>query len=85
MLWRPWPESYRGLPHKLKEEGYALDVRNLPQTTWIVKADDDTVVRVASLSTYLESSDMLTYTKPTIVGKSNPKRAGLARGKMSWQ
>ena len=68
MLWTPSPESYRGLPHKLKE-GYDSVVRNLPQTKWIVKADDDTAVRVASLSTYLESSDMLTYAKPTIVGK----------------
>lgn len=68
MLWTPSPESYRGLPHKLKE-GCDSVVRNQPQTKWIVKADDDTAVRVASLSTYLESSDMLTYAKPTIVGK----------------
>ncbi len=68
MLWTPSPESYRGLPHKIKE-GYDWVVRNLPNTKWIVKSDDDTIVRVASLSHYLETTPSLVYTKPTIIGK----------------
>lgn len=66
MLWTPSPESYRGLPHKLKE-GYQWVVNSLPNTKWIVKADDDTVVRVTSLGKYLENT--VTYTKPTVIGK----------------
>jgi len=66
MLWTPSPESYRGLPHKLKE-GYDWVITHLPNTKWIVKADDDTVVRVKSLGTYLETT--LQYTKPTVIGK----------------
>lgn len=72
MLWTPSPESYRGLPHKLKE-GYAWVVSNLPNVHWIVKADDDTVVRVGALGTYLQqiSTDNKScdYRKPIILGK----------------
>ena len=66
MLWTPSPESYRGLPHKLKE-GYQWVVSNLPNAKWIVKADDDTIVRVKSLSTYLEKK--IPHSKPTVIGK----------------
>jgi hypothetical protein len=58
MLWTPSPESYRGLPHKLKE-GYRWLMDNVPSAKWIVKADDDSVVRVGALGTYLSKLDSL--------------------------
>lgn len=79
MLWTPSPESYRGLPHKLKE-AYHWIVRNLPNTQWIVKADDDTIVRVKSLGTYL---DKLSYTKPTVIG--NIEYEGLVHKDGKWR
>lgn len=58
------PESYRGLVHKLKE---ALDWA-VQRTTaqWMLKADDDTFVRVDSVARYLQQ---LTPSNPTIVGR----------------
>jgi hypothetical protein len=65
MLWTPSPESYRGLPHKLKE-GYRWLMDNVPSAKWIVKADDDSVVRVGALGTYLSKLDSSAL---TIIGK----------------
>jgi hypothetical protein len=65
MLWTPSPESYRGLPHKVKE-GYQWVIQHLPNAKWIVKADDDIVVRVGALGTYLSTLDSST---PKIIGK----------------
>lgn len=44
------PDSYRSLTHKLRF-AYAWVLRHHPRVEWLVKVDDDTVVRVDTLST----------------------------------
>jgi hypothetical protein len=41
------PESYRSLPHKLKF-AYQWILPRWPNVQWLVKVDDDTVVRISA-------------------------------------
>ena len=54
----PRPESYSGLPFKLKE-AYDWAIRNHPSVEWLVKADDDMYVRVTKLQSYLHQQQQL--------------------------
>lgn len=58
------PESYRGLVYKLKA-AYAWVLGNT-NADWVVKADDDTVVRVSSIGKFLSQ---YSPTNPTVVGR----------------
>lgn len=60
------PDSYRSLPYKVKF-AYKWVLQNLPQTRWIVKVDDDTVVRVDTLRTaFLRNFN---WEVPMVVGR----------------
>lgn len=59
------PDSYRSLPHKLKE-GYAQALQRSVDTRWIFKADDDSFVRVGTVAKYVASIDS---DEPTILGR----------------
>jgi hypothetical protein len=60
------PESYRGLPHKLKFS-YQWILKNWPNVQWLVKVDDDTVVRMDTLQAVV--LDMLNPAQPIIAGR----------------
>lgn len=59
-------ESYISLPYKL-HFGYQWAVEHMKQVQWIVKADDDTVVRVATLQRAL--LDLYNPTLPIVLGR----------------
>ena len=65
------PESYRGLPGKLKD-AYAAALNESTATTWFCKIDDDAFVRVSDLEQYLESlgqnPPIPPVAQPTVVG-----------------
>ncbi len=68
-------ESYRGLPHKLKEAyDWVLQQFDLGDEAanirWLVKVDDDTVVRVATLQHMLSRYNSEV---PMVIGKIVPK------------
>lgn len=64
MIYTPKPESYRGLVHKLKIS-YSWVLQNT-KAEWIIKADDDTFVRVSSLGHLLSGYSSL---EPTVMGR----------------
>jgi hypothetical protein len=59
------PESYRALPHKLKF-AYQWILKNWPNVQWLVKVDDDTVVRMDTLQAVV--LDSLNPAKPIVAG-----------------
>jgi hypothetical protein len=60
------PDSYRGLPHKLKF-AYQWILKNWPTVQWLVKVDDDTVVRMETLQTVV--LDTLNPAQPIVAGR----------------
>lgn len=64
MLLTSRPESYRGLPYKLKEAYHWA--AQLPQVEWFVKADDDFYVRVTTLAKFLQATNS---SKPLVMGR----------------
>jgi hypothetical protein len=77
LIFTPMPESYRSLPHKLKE-AYDFAIQNTA-AKWIIKADDDFFVRIDTVSKYLRQFD---ETKPFVVGRIREK--DLVRRKGKW-
>jgi hypothetical protein len=60
------PESYRGLPHKLKF-AYQWILQHWPHVQWLVKVDDDTVVRMDTLQAVV--LDTLNPAQPIVAGR----------------
>jgi hypothetical protein len=60
------PESYRGLPHKLKF-AYQWILPRWPDVQWLVKVDDDTVVRIDTLQHVV--LDTLNPAHPIVAGR----------------
>jgi hypothetical protein len=59
-------ESYRGLPHKLKF-AYQWILQHCPDVQWLVKVDDDTVVRIDTLQAVV--LDNLNHKQPIVAGR----------------
>jgi hypothetical protein len=59
------PDTYAALPYKLKY-AYTWVTSMLPRVEWIVKVDDDTVVRVDSLRNFLAKFNP---NVPTVIGR----------------
>ena len=76
MIYTPKPESYRALVHKLKIS-YLWVLQNT-KAEWIIKADDDTFVRVSSLGHLLSGYSSL---EPTVMGRIIQKSAVHKQGK----
>lgn len=72
------PESYMSLPYKL-HFAYKWIMRNMPNVQWVIKADDDTVVRVATLRRAL--LDVYNPNLPILMGKINPHSKVKRKGK----
>ncbi|KAL7578158.1 hypothetical protein ACA910_012599 [Epithemia clementina (nom. ined.)] len=72
------PESYISLPYKL-HFGYRWVVENMKQVKWIVKADDDTVVRVGTLQQVL--LDLYNPEMPIVMGRIVPHSTVSRKGK----
>jgi hypothetical protein len=60
------PESYRSLPHKLKF-AYQWILSRWPLVQWLVKVDDDTVVRIDTLQKVV--LDNLNSAQPIVAGR----------------
>jgi len=76
-------EIYRSLPAKLKS-GYRWAIQNHPDAEWFLKIDDDSYVRVGSLSTYLQEfvnkyADPLLH--PAVIGNIKPHNEPFKKGK----
>jgi hypothetical protein len=64
------PESYRGLPAKLKD-AYAASLDASSASTWFCKIDDDSFVRLTALEQFLENVQRGDV-KPMVVGRIDP-------------
>jgi len=76
-------DIYRSLPAKLKS-GYRWAIQNHPDAEWFLKIDDDSYVRVESLSNYLQefvnkNADPLLH--PVVIGNIKPHNEPFRKGK----
>ena len=60
------PDSYLSLPYKL-HFGYRWVINHMKQAKWILKADDDTFVRIGTLQRAL--LDLYNHELPIVIGK----------------
>lgn len=71
------PDTYKGLPYKLH---YAIKwIGRYEHIQWVLKADDDVVVRLRTLQYYVLRK--YNPTTPMVIGRMEPNSAPHARGK----
>ena len=73
----PMEDDYKLLPEKVVQ-AYAWALQYFPNLQWLVKADDDTFVRVNKLEDYLEKYNS---NSPILIGKIVPRSMVAREGK----